>query len=229
MAALLLVPFQAQSEADKLEAALKKFGNRTYIMSISGEQGGRLAMKTRIEKEGGRRVAVFEETMIEPFIGGKVTGTMVEKAALDGLRLISLKWASREGGKESVDTITIEGTKATLIFSGKKETLDVTESTIGEMAVLRRVCAAEQKEGAEFKVDVLNPPAHEFQAGRTLRCEGKAQIEIAGRKHEAFLWKEKSQKGQPGMQVNNTYWVSPAGHLLKYIGLGGVEYVLDAK
>jgi hypothetical protein len=220
--ALLLQAAPAQSEAEKSEAALKKFGDRTYIMALSsGDKMGRVTMKTRIEKEGGRRVAVFEETMIEPFQGGKVTGTMIEKAALDGLRLLSIKWEK--------DTIKVEGTKATLVFDGKKETLDVTETVIGEMAVLRKVCAAEQKEGAEFKVDVLNPPAHEFQAGRTFRCEGKVQIELGGRKQEAFRWKEKSQEGQTGMQVDNTYWVSPAGFLLKYIGLGGIAYSLEAR
>ena len=55
LAALLLAQAApAQSEADKLEAALKKFGNRTYGMFVSNAKAGQLTMKTRVETEAAR-------------------------------------------------------------------------------------------------------------------------------------------------------------------------------
>jgi len=227
-AALLLQAAPAQSEADKLEAALKKFGNRTYGMFVSGKKAGQLTMKTRIETEDGRRIAVFEDSMVEPATGGQVTGTVIEKASLDGLRLVSLRWVSGAAGKKTMDTITVQGTKATVRSEGGKKTFDIPEKTLGELAVLRRVCAVEQTKGATFTFDVLGHATQALES-RELRCDGEVEIEIAGKKQQAIRWREQTQEGKTGAQVKNTYWVSPAGHLLKYIGLGGVEYVLESK
>jgi hypothetical protein len=227
-ALLLLAPEPAQSEADKLEAALKKFGNRTYGMYVSGKKAGLLKLKTKVETEGGRRLAIFEDSMTEPATGGTVTGIVTEKASLDGLRLSSVRWVSILDGRRSVDSITVEGAKAVVIREGDKKTLDVPEKTMGESGLLRRVCAVEQKKGEILNVEILNHVMQELES-RELRCDGEVDIEIAGKKQPAFRWREQLQEGKAGANVKNTYWVSSAGHLLKYIGLGGVEYVLEAK
>jgi hypothetical protein len=225
---LLLQAASAQSEADKLEAALKKFGDRTYGMYVSGKKAGLLKMKTSFETENGRRIAVFEDSMIEPATGGKVTGTVTEKASLDRLRVSSLRWVTLQDGRKTVDTISVEGSKATVRSEGARKTLDVPDGTMGELGLLRRLCAKEQAKGASFTVDILSHATQDLQS-RELKCDGDVEIEIAGKKQACFRWSEQTQEGKPGAQVKNTYWVSPAGHLLKYIGLGGVEYVLESK
>ena len=225
---LLIQAAPAQSEADRMESALKKFGNRTYGMYVSGKKAGLLKMKTRIESEGGRRLAIFEDSMTEPATGGTVTGTVTEKASLDGLRLSSLRWVSVLDGRRSIESITVEGTQAVVILEGEKKTLDVPGKTMGESGLLRRLCAVEQRKGDILNVDILSHVTHELES-RQLKCDGEVDIEIAGRKQAAFRWREQVEEGKSGANVKNTYWVSSAGHLVKYIGLGGVEYVLEAK
>ncbi len=230
LAAILLIQAApAQSDAYKLEAALKKFGNRTYGMYVSGRKAGKLAMKTKVETEDGRRIAVFEDALTEPATGGQVTGKVTEKASLDDLRLISVRRVTDVIGRKSLDLITVTGSMAAIRFDDeKRKTLEVPEKTVGEQTLLRLVCAAEQKKDAFLPIDVLSLTTGELES-RELRCEGVVDVEIGDRKMEAFRWREKGQEGKPGGHVKNTYWVSAAGHLLKYVGTAGVEYILESK
>lgn len=220
---LLLTSAPAQSEADKLEAALKKFGTRTYVMSLSsGEKMGTKTLKTSVVAEKGRKIAVFEEFTLE---NGKPSGTTVERADLNGLKLISIKITILGDGKPSLNTISVEGTKATLRFTGDEDKkVDVTDKTVGDEALLRLVCAAEQKEGAELKLDVLSWPLRQVEPGRSLKCEGQKKVEIGGKKLDAFLWTEAGH-----VEGGYKYWVSPDGYPLRWIGLGGVSHVLTSK
>jgi hypothetical protein len=223
VAAVLLLAAASPQEPDKLEAALKKFGARTYVMSLtSGEKIGTRTLKTSVVTEEGRKIAVFEESTEE---NGKLGGTTVEKAELNGLKLVSMRITIMSGGKPDVNTITVEGGKAALKFTGDEDKkVDVTDKTVGDEALLRLVCAAEQKEGAELKLDVLSWPLRDIEAGRVLKCEGKKPVEIGGKKLDAFLWTE------PGHVAGGyKYWVSPGGFLLRWIGLGGVSNVLISK
>lgn len=239
LAAILLVPFQAQSEADKLEAALKKFGDRSYLLLVNGKKVGTLTLKTRIEKEGGRSVAVFEDRFAMTLEGVEMVLAVTEKASTQGLRLISAKRTTKEGGKEVDWTVSVEGTKASLQSGGRKQTLDVTEATIGEQAMVRLVCVAEQKEGVAFAVDVMSGVDDQLQRAHSFRCLGKEQVEIGGKKFDAFKWENKGEwkivrkvgdEEVPGStSVNNTFWVSPDGYLLRSTGAGASEFVLDAK
>jgi len=214
-ALLLLQAGPAQSEADKLEAALKKFGDRTYSRIIDGEQAGFRNLKTSVITEMGRKIAVFEESEEE---SGKTLHTTVEKAELNGLKLLSVKVTNHLA---EVSMITVDGLKATLKYTGDEDNvIAVTDNTVGEEALLRLVCAAERKEGAELKLDVLRYPARRLETARTLKCEGKKRVEIRGKKLDAYLWTE---------PWGGKYWVSPDGYLLRWIGPGGADYVLDAK
>jgi hypothetical protein len=227
IALLLLVP--PQSEADKLEESLKKFGNRTYGMFVSGRKAGKLTMKSKIETDGGKRIVVFEDVRSETSGGGTVKQTVTEKADIEGLRLLSSRRVTDSAGRKTLDLITVTGTKAGVRFDDeKRKELDVPEKTIGEQAVLRLVCAAAAERGALLQVEVLSQATGELES-RELRCEGTVDVEIGDRKVEAVRWREKGYEGKPGGHVKNTYWVSPAGHLLKYVGAGGVEYVLESK
>ena len=230
---ILLQAAPVQSEADKLEAALKKFGNRTYRILIEGEQVGTCSLKTRIDKEGARPVAVCEDRFSVTMGGEEVTMTTTERASLDRLRLVSSKMIGKVGGKETPVTIAVDGRKATMTFEDRTPIFDITDATVGEQAVIRLVCAAEQKEGAEFKVDVLNMTTGTFQPGHAFKCVAKEQIEIGGKKVDAFKWEQKGEwgDGKPPTSkttVHNVYWVSPDGYLLRNVGRGG-EIVLDAK
>jgi hypothetical protein len=217
LASLLVQAAPAQSEADKLEAALKKFGDRTYTRFIDGIEAGYRTLKTSLVTEKGRTVSMLEVSEIE---SGKTLSTTVEEAELNGLKLKTARRGEVVGGKSELNTITVDGLKATLKYAGKEDkVVAITEDTVGEEGLLRRICATEQKEGAELKLDVLRYPARDIER-RTLKCEGLKQLEIRGMKFDAYLWVE------PG---NLKYWVSPDGYLLRWIAPGGADFVLDAK
>src|SRR6266850_5474002 len=99
-AILLLQAAPAQSEADKLEAALKRFGDRSYLILANGEKLGTSTLKTRVEKVDGRSVAVLEDAF--KIDAGGDTGFMrtLEKAMLDRLRLISTSQTGKGDGME---------------------------------------------------------------------------------------------------------------------------------
>jgi len=171
--------------------------------------------------------------------GTEMILTVTEKASTDRLRLISAKRTTKEGGKEVDWILSVEGKKASLQSGGRKETIEVTEGTIGEHTVVRLVCAAEQKEGATFTADVLSGMEDQLQSGHSFRCLGKEQVEIGGKKFDAFKWENKGEwkvtrkiddKEFPtSTRVDNTFWVSPDGYLLRSTGAGASEFVLDAK
>ena len=229
----------AQAQEGKYEAALKKFGDRSFLLLVNGEKAGTLTLKTRIEREGGRSVAVFEDRFVMAIKGEESILTVTEKASTDRLRLISAKRTTKEGGKEVDWILSVEGKKASLQSGGRKETIDITEGTIGEQAVVRLVCAADQKEGVTFTADVLSGVEDQLQRGHSFRCLGKEQVEIGGKKFDAFKWENKGEwktirkvgdEDVPGStSVDNTFWVSPDGYLLRYAGAGGAEMILDAK
>lgn len=225
LAAILLVQSApAQSDAEKMEAALKKFGTRTYSTFISGKKTGTRMLKTTIVTEKDRKIAVLEGTDVE---GGKQTGTVVEKADLKGLRLLFVKVTSLTIAKPDDNTLRVEGRKATMRLPNQPEPLvfDVTENTIGDEALLRLVCAAEQKEGAVLKLDLLSWLIPEVEEGRTLTCEGKKQVEIGGKKVDAYLWTGKDRY----LDFTYKYWISPEGYPFRWHESANIEYVLESK
>ena len=237
-ASLLLqsAPAPAQSEADKLEAALKKFGDRKYRLFTMGKETGHLSMKTRIETEGDQKVAVFEDkgdVKIEDKVEG---GTMTERLALVGPRILSI--TSKDAGGRNEVAISIREGKATIKKGEDTKVLNVTNSSIGMGSVYRMVCTQEQKVGGTFKIDHLGPEG--FSTGHEFRCVGREQLEIAGVKHNAFKWELKGEGDieMPGVEnstysFDNAYWVSPDGYLLRMAAFdeGKIvnEMILDAK
>ena len=229
----------AQSEADKLEAALKKFGDRSYLILANGEKVGTVTLKTRIEKGENGNLAVFEDRITQVMAGREATLTMTEKASTARLRLHSSKKTVKEGDKEDAWSIKVTGATALMKVEGREQTVEITDATIGEEGVMRLVCAADQKEGSSFKIDVLSMVAERLETDHEFTCLGKEQIEINGKKHDAFKWQQKGEwkftrkigdREVPGTsRVNHTYWVSPDGYLLRVSYGRGMEIVLDAK
>lgn len=219
---LLLQAAPAQSEADKTEAALKKFGDRTYNLT-GGLAPMTVTMKTRIEKVGDRKVAVF--------IHGDVGGTAIETASLEGLLLLSEISSDPKGDVRK--EISIRDSQATIIQNGKEqETVAVTKSTVGVSALWRLICMKEQKVGASFRVDLLLygdrvSKDHEF------RCVAKETIEIGGVKHAAFKWDQKGEwtvkmrREVHTFAINHSHWVSPDGYLLRWTAYKGGEVSHD--
>lgn len=240
LAAVLLVQAApAQSETDKMEAALKKIGDRTYRILLQGKEAGTCSLKTRIEKEGERSVAVFEDRYSLALEEHKIAILWTQKASLDRLRLISARHTTDLSGRKTEWVVAMEGKKAFIERGGKKETVEVSDGTIGEAAMIRLVCVAEQKEGAAFTADVISSEEHQFQPGHSFKCLGKESVDIGGKKVEAFKWENKgewkSTRKVDGQEVpttttiENTFWVSPEGHLVRSMGSGGSELVLDSK
>jgi len=237
LAALLLQAAPAQSDADKMEAALKKFGERTYSIMMEGKKIGTAVLRTRMEKEKGRTVAIFEDQIT---IGeGEMALKMKETASLDRLRLLGAEGSTKEGDKNEKVSVTVDGKKAKITGRDPEIVVELTDAAVGEHGMLRMLCAAEQKVGASFKLDVLSLTAEELQPGHAFTCVAKEQIEIGGKKVDAFKWANKGewkktrkvgdQEVPATTTVDNTFWVSPDGYVLRSMNPEGMEVVLDAK
>jgi hypothetical protein len=218
-------------ESARIEAALRKAGERRYRMMENGMEVGSLKLTTSIQTVDGRKAAVFDDVFEVTLGGRKVEMVMKETARLEGLTLVS---ASRKGdGHEG--KIAVAGQKATLTVEDRPHTLDLAGPTIGEQAAFRLVCAAEQKEGLTFKSDVLSFPAEELQKGHVFRCVSRETLEIGGKKRPAFKWTQNWEwkglrNGIPtSSKVDIAYWVSPEGVLLRSTASGGGEIVLAAE
>jgi hypothetical protein len=214
-----------------MEAALKKVGDRSYKISMEGESVGTLTMKTRIEKKGNGKVVVFEDQMEMARGGEKMQMTMKETAALSHLRILS----AQRGGKDMDWSVSVSGNKAVLKVEGREQTVELTEGAVGESGLLRILCAAEQKEKASFKVDVLSMTSERLEKDHHFTCLGKETVEVGGKKIDAFKWEEKGEwkitrNGIAGTSsVDNSYWVSAEGYLVRSIGPNGMEIVLQSK
>jgi len=234
---ILLPAAPAQSDADKLEAALKKFGDRKYRILQDGKESGNIIMKTRIEAEGDRKVVVMDDRFFfyrPPEVQGMLR---TERADLKGLGLLSA--TVKHSDKDSRFSASVKDRKVILTVEGRDQTIEAPEGIVGESALLRLVCSAEQKKGAAFKVDVLSLTSEGLEPGHAFRCLGTETVEIGGKKVDAFKWESKREWKSVkkvgdediviSMSAENLYWVSPDGYLLRSTGAGASEFVLDAK
>ena len=229
---IAVISFVVQiSGADRVEAIFKNAGEHTYVFVQNRQKIGTLLMKTRIEKEEGRKVAVFDDQMVIELEGKKMTVSMKETAALGHLGVLSSMRHNNDGDW----SIRVDGTKATMKVEGREQTFEITETVVGEQGLLRLVCVAEQKVQASFKVDVLSMTGERLEKEHQFRCVGKERIEIGGRMIDSFKWEEKWEwkgtlKGVPtASRIENSYWVSPDGYLLRFMGPTGVEILLEMK
>jgi hypothetical protein len=214
-------------DAARVESVLGKAPERRYKILVRGESIGSWTMKSSIEQDGGRKVVVLVDELDVTTPDGRQKMTIRETASLDGLRLISVK---RTG--DGLDwSAKVEGRKATMKVDGRESTHDTAAGTVGESGILRVVCAAEQKEKAEFKVDMLTLVAERHETGHNLRCVGREQVDIGGKKFDAFRWEHTWSGKGGGLEStrDSTYWVSPDGYLLRATERPGMEMVLDAK
>jgi hypothetical protein len=214
MTLAMLVALLAQvPDAARIEAAVRKAGERRYRLLEEGKPIGSLVLKTSVD----RTTAVFEDVFDVTLGGQKMEMAMKETALLKDL---SLRSASRKGRDGADWTLSVADRKAMMKVQGRSQTIDLAGATLGEQAVFRMICAAERKEGTTFKLDVLNFPAEELQKGRVFKCGPQETFELGGKKVPAFKWTEswESQGLRNGVpvssKVNNIYWVSPDGVLL---------------
>jgi len=219
------------SDADRMEAILKKAGEHTYVFIQNRQKIGTLSLKTRIEMEAGRKIAIFEDKADLELEGEKMTMSLKETAALGHLGVLSSMRHNNDGDW----SIKIDGTKATMKVEGREQTLEITKMVVGEQGLLRLVCVAEQKAEATFKVDVLSMTGERLEKEHHFRCLGKEGVEIGGKIIDSFKWEEKWEwkgmvKGVPTTsRAENTYWVSPDGYLVRIVGATGLETVLETK
>ncbi len=225
----------AQSPEDKLEAALKKFGERSYKVLRDGKEAGTMTLKTRIEKEGEAKVVVMEDRVELKAGEDEMHMAFTERASLKGLRLISAKRTGKVPGGTIDWWVSVAEGKASLRVDDRQQTIDITEGTIAELAIMRLICAAEQKVGASFKADVLVMVAERMDRGHEFKCVAKETLDFGGTKREAYKWEEtwEGKVTRNGMTATsktaNTYWASPDGYPLRSIIGPGMEVVLDVK
>jgi hypothetical protein len=238
-AVLLIQAAPAPSDADKTEAALKRFGDRTYRILLNGKRGGTLALKTRIERDKGQPTAVFDDDFDFVLEGTRSRLVTSERASLDRLRLLSNTITEVDGDKQDRFSITVDKETAHLKgLTGRKTEIKVPDTLMGQMSVLRRMCISEQKEGVSFPVALINARHERLQIGHVIRCLGKQKVDHDGKKIDAWKWEEKGDvkfstgTGDPGysidLKVDNTYWVGPDGTLLRFTW-GELELILDVK
>jgi len=223
-----------ESDADRNEAALKKFGeSRTYRFS-SNVQKGTMTMKTRVETVKDKKVAVFEDVFDGTLFKKETRESRTETASLDRFRMMSGKIHLKSPREDTEGSIEVKGVRVVLKMAKEGRDIqvswDTTEAAVSEAAMIRLLCAQEQKEGRSFKVDMFD--IHKFppvQKDHAFTCSGRETIEIGGKKFDAFKWQEKwTTKPSPGdslqedLNWERTYWVSVDGYLLKRAGVDGV-------
>ena len=232
LAAALLLPAPAQSEASKAEAALKKFGDREYRIFEKGVQVGLCTLKSRIEVDGRTRIAIFEDR-IEKAGDTPLTLAYTEKASLIGLRL---RWATRvDGGiKEDDPKVSIDNGEADITSAQGSITVPKAEKACGERALIRLICMTEQKVGSVVQADLLVLDPVDFQRKQEIKCVAAETIDVGGKKMAAFKWVDKREGKSilSGEEIpykfDNAYWVGADGVLLKFTS-GSMEMVLDSK
>jgi hypothetical protein len=234
MFALLAALLVQAPDAARIEAAILKAGERRYRLNEDGKPVGTLTLKSSVVTIDGRKSALFEDVFDVTLGGQKVQMATKEKALLDGLALVS---TSRKGpfSENGGDwTIAVADKKATITVQGRTQTIDLVGPTIGEQAAIRMVCAAEQKKGVTFKLDVLNLGAEELHKGHTFACLAREDLEIGRKKVPAYKWTEtyESKGVRDGIptstKVDNAYWVSPEGVLLRSTSSGRMEMMLES-
>jgi len=238
LSTLLVQSATAQSEADKLEAALKKFGERTYRMSEAGTEVGTVTLRSKVRKEGDRKVAVLEAEFKVKVEEMEAAMTFVECADLDGLKFLSARRSGNTPDRKLDSHVTVKEGKALLKDGDAESSHAIGKETTGDLASVWLVCAAEQKKDAAFKLDVLNLAMPGHEPGHVFACLGKETIEIGGKKVEAFKWVEKGEwkhsikvggkDFERNSKVENHYWVNPEGYLVRFTS-GRTEATLDAK
>lgn len=228
-----------QSEAETLEAAVKKFGDRKYRATRKGADAlSTFTLKSRTHKDKNRTEVILESSLTFNVLDTKIIFTQTETTSLDGLRLISSKAATQKSDITKEDSAVIRDGKVHLTSNGQEETIDVVEGVKGELAASWLICAAEQKVGATFKLDVLNMGAGCFEPGHSFRCVGQEEVTLGDKKVASFKWEETGEwkhKEKYGdevreitTQVKNTYWVGRDGYLVRFT-VGEWDAVLDPK
>lgn len=235
LATLLLLQAPVQSEADKVEAAIKKMTDREYRMIVRKEEIGTLTLKSRVDTEGDRKIAVFESVMKVPREGRIEESTTVEKADLEGLRFLSMKVVGLDG-KINYSLEVKDGKVGVKTLEGKTKSIEVTKTTVTEMTLYRFACVREQKVGSTHTLDLFD--YHNIQKGYELRCVERKTVELAGAKHDVFIWRLSGEStidlpdGPLKLKFEYTYWVTPEGLLIRYAMAAGDrkdENVLELK
>ncbi|HKS17397.1 MAG TPA: hypothetical protein VJU16_08805 [Planctomycetota bacterium] len=227
---LLLLP--APQEAAKVEAAIKKFGERTYRILEKGNAVGKCTLKSRIGEMEGITVAIFEDKIERTGDTPQVLD-YTEKAALKGLRL---RWATREndGFKEDDPTVIIEEGDARVTSPEGNMTLVKVEGVRGERSLIRLLCMAEQKVGSVVQSDLLVLEPVDYQRRQEVKCVAAETIDVGGKKVATFKWVDKRKgrsilSGQPiAYDFDNAYWIAADGALVKFTS-GSLEMVLESK
>jgi hypothetical protein len=223
-----------QSEADRFEAAIKKFGERTYRITEEGKPLGTMSLKSRIEKEGDKTVAVLEDTVWLDLGPAKIELKLTETASLDGLKLIHAA-RTLDGKEEDFEvSASIRDGDAYVTVDRRHLIIREVRDVHGELGVLRLVGMKEQKVGSTFraKVFVLESPSDELV--HDFRCVSQETLGIGGKQVDAFKWEQK-WKGKAiragasiDATVENTYWVAADGTLLRF-KIGRNQMTLENK
>ena len=231
--AILLMPVATfQAERD-FQAAIKKFGDRTYRVFEKGKPVGMATLKSRIvEGEGGVALAVFEDR-IDKTGDSPLTVEYVEWATLNGLRL---RLATRvDGGpKEDDPKIVVKGRDAHVTSDRGNADLEKVEGARGERSLIRLMCMAPQKVGATIQADLLVVEPVDYQRKHEVRCTAEETIDIGGKKVAAFKWVDKREgksllsDDPTPYKIDNAYWIGADGVLLKFTS-GPLEMVLESK
>lgn len=228
---LLLQAAPAQTEADKTEAALKKFGDRTYRVMEGSKATGTMTLKTRIERIGDQKVAIFEDRL-ERKVGDALEAvTITETSKLDGLGLIRGESATSSPAGDVEASVSVrDGDAYTSGPDGMLMLLNV-EGFMGILAPARVLSMKTQEVGATFKANVVLWTTPSGNSSHEFRCVSKESLEVDGKKIDAFKWevkwKGKLIKGAD-RSIKKEYWIGADGTLLQFRTESALM-VLDAK
>ncbi len=221
--AILAVAFGLPSQdADKIRAALKGVGERSYKVSDGDKMSGSMILKTGVEKEA----AVLDDVLLLGDGDMKVSMEFKQTCKLDSfLSATTVEGKLTFSDKVQTRTLTVkDGKAAAKTTEGGKTTekeVAIGDKAITHFALFRVVCVLEAKKGAVTTFDLLDVESLDLKKDCTLTCDGKAKTDVAGKSLECDKWTLKQEAKE------STFWIS-GGFVVK-ASLDGLNVELEEK
>ena len=191
-------------DAEKIKAALKTVGERTYKLTDE-KHGGSLVLKTTVEKDA----AILDDVLTLQEGEAKATMAFKQTCAIDACLNPTAVEGKITDGKENrtVSVVVKDGTAKVKLVDGaevteRSETLG--DKAITHFALFRVVCILEAKKDATVKFNLVDVEAFLVRKDSTLTCNGKDKTDVGGKAVECDQWTLKEE----GRDRDSIFWVS---------------------
>src|SRR5687767_14549782 len=132
LASVLLLQDTPPSPSEKIEASLKRFGDRTYGVLRDGKEAGTLTLKHRIEVVEDVKIVSFEDRLSLKVRDGEEIVNWTEESSLEDLRLRRTVRSPGDPDDDKADTMSIRGDDAYVLVKGRQVLFRDAKGAVGE-------------------------------------------------------------------------------------------------